>query len=295
MKFLQARWTFLGPGSEEKWYGDAHDQKGQWNCTPNKMVQLYQLRIRESDQLKTVLELYDMEIHQKISVPNHQKLKTMVKRSIEQKLRLRNFEARHGRIESAAVVKNRKGIIVVEGGKGICHQWKEKGWCSQGDRCSFRHEAQDRAQKPEHTAATHSEPPASRGRSVSRKRRIRGKSNHGSFFRQPCRYFLKGSCTRTPCEYWHPPECQFYKTETVCKAGDKCLFPHQEVGEQSNKKPKKGCFPKRRESEDKGAVAILTSVSQLGCSSHSMDPSVSVQNKNFTGNSKELAKVPGAR
>ena len=87
---------------------------------------LCKLRIRESDQLKTVLELYDMEIHQKILVPNYQKLKTMVKRSIDQKLRLRNFDARHGRIESAAVVKNRKGIIGVEGGKGICHQWKEK-------------------------------------------------------------------------------------------------------------------------------------------------------------------------
>ena len=35
---------------------------------------LYNLRIRESDQLKTVLELYDMEIHQKISMPNYQKL-----------------------------------------------------------------------------------------------------------------------------------------------------------------------------------------------------------------------------
>ena len=33
---------------------------------------LYKLRIRESAQLKTVLELYDMEIHQKISMPNYQ-------------------------------------------------------------------------------------------------------------------------------------------------------------------------------------------------------------------------------
>ena len=41
---------------------------------------LYKLRIRECDQLKTVLELYDMEIHQKISVPNYQKFKTMVKK-----------------------------------------------------------------------------------------------------------------------------------------------------------------------------------------------------------------------
>ena len=87
---------------------------------------LYKLRIRESDQLKTVLELYDMEIHQTISVPNYQKLKTMVKRSKDQKLRLRNFDARHGRIESGAVFKNRKGVIGVEGGKGICYQWKEK-------------------------------------------------------------------------------------------------------------------------------------------------------------------------
>ena len=84
-----------------------------------------------------------------------------------------------------------------------------------------------------------SEPTASRGRSVSKKRSIRGKSNLGSIQRQPCRYYLKGTCTRTSCEYWHPPECRFYKTEAGCKAGGKCLFPHHRVDEQSNKKPKK--------------------------------------------------------
>ena len=52
---------------------------------------LYKLRIRESAQLKTVLELYDLEIHQKISMPNCQKLKTMVKTRIDQKLKFRNF------------------------------------------------------------------------------------------------------------------------------------------------------------------------------------------------------------
>ena len=124
---------------------------------------LCKLRIRESEKLKTVLELYDMEIHQKISVPKNQKLKTMVKRSVDQKLHLRNFDARHGRIESGAAVKSRKGLIGIEGGKGICYQWKEKGQCSQGDRCSFRHVTQDRAQNPEHTAATPSEPAVSRG------------------------------------------------------------------------------------------------------------------------------------
>ena len=86
---------------------------------------LYKLRIRESAKLKTALDLYDMEIHQKISVPNYQKLKTMVKRSIDQKLRLRNIHARHGRIKTGAVVKNRKGMSGVEGGKGICFRWEE--------------------------------------------------------------------------------------------------------------------------------------------------------------------------
>ena len=80
---------------------------------------LYKSRIRESDQLNTALELYDTEIHQKISVPNYRKLKTMV-----------NIDARHGRIETGAVVNDRKELIGVEGGKGICYQWKEKGQCS---------------------------------------------------------------------------------------------------------------------------------------------------------------------
>ena len=45
---------------------------------------LYKLRIRESEKLKTVLELYNMEIHQKKAGPDYHGLKTMVKRSIEQ-------------------------------------------------------------------------------------------------------------------------------------------------------------------------------------------------------------------
>ena len=55
---------------------------------------LYKLRIRESDKLKTVLELYDLEIHQKKAGPDDHRFQTMVKRSIEQNLRIKNFDAR---------------------------------------------------------------------------------------------------------------------------------------------------------------------------------------------------------
>ena len=68
----------------------------------------YNLRIRESEKLKTVLELYNIEIHQKKAGPDNHRLKTMVKRSIEQDLRNKNFEARHGNYERNAVVKNQE-------------------------------------------------------------------------------------------------------------------------------------------------------------------------------------------
>ena len=66
---------------------------------------LYKSRIRESDKLKTVLELYDLEIHQKLGLDYH-RLKAMVKRSIEQEIRHENFWARSGNLEKNAVVKN---------------------------------------------------------------------------------------------------------------------------------------------------------------------------------------------
>ena len=69
---------------------------------------LFKLRTGESDQLETVLELYDLEIHQKIAKPDYLRLKTMVKRNIDQKLRSRNFHARNEKIESGAVVKNQR-------------------------------------------------------------------------------------------------------------------------------------------------------------------------------------------
>ena len=67
---------------------------------------LYKLRIRESEKLKTVLELYDLETHQKKLGPDYHRLKAMVKRSTEQEIRNKNFGARSGNFEKNAVVKN---------------------------------------------------------------------------------------------------------------------------------------------------------------------------------------------
>ena len=81
----------------------------------------------------------------------------MFQRSKDQKLRFRNFDARHEKIEPGAGVKSHKGLSDVEGGQGICCEWKETGQCSKGDQCSLRHESNDRA-KPTPKAVPPSEP-----------------------------------------------------------------------------------------------------------------------------------------
>ena len=96
---------------------------------------------------------------------------------------------------------------------------------------------------------------------VRRKRSARGRSQTCRILQQPYKYLLKCTRTRSLCEYWRPPECQFYKTEFGCKAGDKCLFPHHKVEEQPCLKPKKSF---QNEKNDKGAVAFANTVPQIG-------------------------------
>ena len=67
--------------------------------------------------------------------------------------------------------------------------------------------------------------------------------------RWPCKDYLKGSCTNSFCERWHPPECLFYKTKSGCRFGEKCPYAHRQVDEQPTQRSKKN--------DDKSAVAIL--------------------------------------
>ena len=153
---------------------------------------------------------------------------------------------------------------------------KKKGLFSKGDQCSFRHESNDRARKPTPKAATSSEPSMTRGRSA-RKRSVRGESNPGIILRQPRKYFLKGTCARGRSASRKEnlrgrvhlgssldsrakitlnvlaqnrlvsigilTNVNSIKTESGCKAGDKCLFPRHKVDEQLNKKLQKSYFP----------------------------------------------------
>ena len=60
----------------------------------------------------------------------------MVKRSIEQEIRNKNFGTRNGNFEKNAVVKNQGTKQRVQRILGDCWQWE----CVKGDHCSFRHD-----------------------------------------------------------------------------------------------------------------------------------------------------------
>ena len=196
---------------------------------------LCRLRIRESAKLKTVLELYNMEIHQKKAGPDYHRLKTMVKRSIEQNLRIKNFGSRTGNYERNAVVKNQGTKQREQRTLGDYWQWKANGQCSKGDNCSFRHDINKRA-KLAQPSPSPSSSTRQNERNTSKTRSPRGKSPSGRMFRWHCKDYLKGTCTKSFCEKLHPPECLFYKSENGCRFVEKCSYAHRQVEEQPSKR-----------------------------------------------------------
>ena len=163
---------------------------------------LYKLRIRESEKLKTVLELYDLETHHKKLGPDYHRLKTMVKRSIEQEIRNKNFGSRNGNLEKNAVVKTQGTKQRVQRIHGDCWQWETNGQCSKGDNCSFRHDMNKRGKSTQPNPSQRSST-RQRVKNASRTRSPRGKGPSGSMSRLPCKDYLKGTCTNSFCEKWH--------------------------------------------------------------------------------------------
>ena len=104
---------------------------------------LDKLRIRESEKIKTALDLYDLETHQKLG-PDYHRLEIMVKRGIEQEIRNKNCGARIGNFEKNAVVKNEGTKQGAQRILGNCWQGETNGQCVKGDSCSFRHDINKR-------------------------------------------------------------------------------------------------------------------------------------------------------
>ena len=168
-----------------------------------------------------------MEILQKKVGPDHHRLKTMGKRSIEQNLRMNNFEARNGNMKQAPwsrirTTQRAQRIL------GDCWQWETNGQCVKGDNCSFSHDMNKRARMTQPNPSPSSSTRQNE-RNASRTRSPRGRGPSGKNARLPCKDYFKGTCTSPFCEKWHPPECLFYKTESGCRFGENCSYAHRQV------------------------------------------------------------------
>ena len=141
---------------------------------------LYKLRIRESEKLQTILELYDLEIHQKKLGPDYRRLKTMVKRSIDQDIRNKNFGARNGIVEETPWSRIQGTKQRVQRILGDCWQWESNGQCSRGDKCSFRHDINKRAKNDTVESFSEFFRAAGREKNASRTRSPRGKKSQWS-------------------------------------------------------------------------------------------------------------------
>ena len=162
---------------------------------------------------------------------------------------LRNFEARNGNYERNAVIKNQGTKQREQRSLGDCWQWKANGQCCKGEK----------QPNPSPSSSTRQNE-----RNASRTRSLGGRSPGVKMARLPCKDYLKGTCTNSLCEKWHPPECLFYKSENGCRFGEKCSYAHRQFEEQPGKRSKKNC--------DRSAVAMLKITRQLGCVLQDMEP-----------------------
>ena len=97
---------------------------------------LYKLRIRESDKLKTVLELYDLEIHEKKIGPDYHRW-NLWWREVSSRIYKRKILAPEMEIKRGNAVVKIRGHNSVDRIFGDCWQWKANGQCCERRQLQF--------------------------------------------------------------------------------------------------------------------------------------------------------------
>ena len=171
----------------------------------------------------------------------------MVERSIEKNLRIKHSDARNGNYERNAVVKNQ--VTKHRGQKilGDCWQCKPTGSVLK-ETIAVSVTMSISVQKW-HSRIRLQILPCSRMREMRREPEVPKARVPVVECLDGFKDYLKGTCTNSFCEKWHPPECLFYKTKSGCRFGEKCSYAHRQVDEQPSKRSKKN--------GDKSAVAML--------------------------------------
>ena len=217
-------------------------------------------------KLKTLLELYNMEIHQKKAGPDFHRLKTMVKRCIEQNLRMKSFEARNGNFE-----KKKKKEAVVK---------------NQRVKTAWKKELSEIADNWKLTGSVRKETIAVSDRIWISVQFDTAESFSKIFYAAECDKCIENQKSQRQKPKWENgstavqglPQKNLHHTilwkmassrmlvlqvQNGCRFGEKCSYAHRQVDEQPSKSKKNG---------DKSALATLKITRHLGCVFQDMKP-----------------------
>ena len=235
----------------------------------------YKSKLQDSVQLQTVLALYEQENIRNNEPQSYSRLKTTVRRHMDQTMRTRSFRARNEIVERGAVTKSQEGRKAsVERKVGECYQWKASGQCSKGDSCSFSHDpacGNRRDQRREGQSSSPSPAPKAQAQTdrkiPSKSSGRRRESPSGRRGKIPCRYFLRSEVYEPvlPCV----SITSLNQGAHMAKNADSNTL--RLMGLQQSKKSKK--------SGVKGSVALVKESIQLGCVSQDSHPRKSIPRK----------------
>ena len=226
-----------------------------------------------SEQLQTVLAMYNQELSRDRVTPSYQRLSKMVRQHVDQSTRKYNFKARHERIEMEVLVKSQEGRnVIVErsgrmlsSGKQLDHVRKE----THAVLVTMEHlETGAIIYKKDNRLLLHQN---CRHRLRERNHQKVQALEEKVLLEQEARLHAQIFPKEALCECWHPPVCENTKFVSGCKVGDQCLFRQTEADRQTSKKYKK--------SGGKGLVAVLKESVQLGCVSQDPYPTKSLVRK----------------
>ena len=208
--YCSSKWWYSGTRFEMGRNSFNNDENPIW-WHLGRIVQIKNTRVWETQDRIGIVQYGD-------SSEEHRTWLTQIEDDGAKKYWARNFGTRNGNLERNALVKNQGTKHRGQRTIGDCWQWKT----NEGDNCSFLHDINKRAKTTQPNPSPSSSARQNE-RNASRTRSPRGKSPSGRMFRLPCKEHLKGTCTTSFCEKWHPPECLFYKIRELSQIWGKVL------------------------------------------------------------------------
>ena len=193
----------------------------------------------------------------------------MVKWSIEQDLRNRNFGARNGSYETLwsrfrrENSENKELLEIVGNGKPTGSVLEETIAVSVTMSINVEKLTQPNPSPNSFHAAEWRE---------HRDPEVPEESPSARTSRWPCKDYLRGTCNNSFCGKRHPPECLSYKTKIGCRFVEKCSYAHRQADEQPSKRSQKEWQKWSIHAEEAWvalfAVTHVTSTKDPPCAAH---------------------------